>query len=61
MGWRQHGAGELDAVRFAGDMRALNLAREAADELLAQNDGDNPLLLRAKEQLKIKKQSIAQN
>lgn len=61
LGWRQHGAGELDAVRFAGDMRALNLAREAADELLAQNDGDNPLLLRAKEQLKIKKQSIAQN
>ncbi len=66
MGRRQHGAAETGAVGLnmaglAANMHTLNMAREAAEALLADGDADNPLMLRAKALFDEKTREIAQN
>lgn len=44
IGARQHGEDGLSAAMFASNMKAFNMAKDAADKLIAKGDMNDPLI-----------------
>ena len=61
LGARQHGADEFNISSFAADMRAFNMAKEAAEKLILKNDPNDPVMVKAIKLADEKINSIAQN
>ena len=61
IGARQHGEDGLSAAMFASNMKALNMAKDAADKLIAKGDMNDPLIKKAVITADEKTKNIAQN
>ena len=61
IGARQHGEDGLSAAMFAGNMKAFNMAKDAADKLIAKGDMNDPLIKKAVITADEKTKNIAQN
>ena len=61
IGARQHGEDGLSAAMFASNMKAFNMAKDAADKLIAKGDMNDPLIKKAVITADEKTKNIAQN
>ncbi len=61
LGARQHGDDGLSSAAFAGNMKAFNMAKDAAEKLITSADMNNPLIIRAITAADEKTKNIAQN
>ena len=61
IGARQHGEDGLSAAMFASNMKAFNMAKDAADKLIAKGDMNDSLIKKAVITADEKTKNIAQN